>query len=211
MPDDQTENGPEPDCASIGDDISTSAEVRSSEQPTTSARPRLQQRFEDSHAGRRIISAVILVILGTQVVWSMPLSPIRECLMPIVEPVNVINVNERWSMFAPEPPKRVEKFKGVVTMADGSTRTWRLEPGSLSEKLFLPDRWFVLMEETTIRQQDGRKELARWIVGEVAGPSERPVKVALSFDYKILPKPGEPSKESTGNRVIYEEVLTGQQ
>lgn len=169
----------------------------------------LQERFEESRVGKRVISAIILVILGVQVVWSMPDSAIRRGLMPIVEPANVINVNERWSMFAPNIGTRVEKFEAHVTMADGSDRVWRLEPGSRLEKIFWPSR-FPLMTETAMRQQDGRRELARWIVHELTRPSERPVKVVMMFQFKVLPPPGESSKNPNGFKGIYEEVLTGQ-
>jgi hypothetical protein len=173
-------------------------------------RTTLQERFEESRVGKQVISAIILVILGVQVVWSMPDSAIRRGLMPIVEPANVINVNERWSMFAPNIGTRVENFEVQVTMADGSARVWRLEPGSRLQKIFWPSR-LPLMTETAMRQQDGRRDLARWIVREVTGPSERPAKVVMMFHFKVLPRPGESSKNPTGTKVIYEEVLTGQQ
>ncbi|AGB25471.1 hypothetical protein Mycsm_05273 [Mycobacterium sp. JS623] len=172
-------------------------------------RTTLQERLEESRVGKRVISAVILVILGVQVVWSMPESAIRRDLMPLVEPANVINVNERWSMFAPNIGQRVENFEVQVTMADGTTRVWRVEPAARLEKIFWPSR-LPLMTETAMRQQDGRKELARWIVRQLTGPSERPVKVVMMFHFRVLPPPGESSKNPTGTKVIYEEALTGQ-
>ncbi|HYO02897.1 MAG TPA: hypothetical protein VET27_13910 [Mycobacterium sp.] len=129
--------------------------------------------------------------------------------MPIVEPANAINVNERWSMFAPDTGTRVWWFEIDVTMADGSTRVWRIDPNSPLERIFLPDRW-RLMTETAIRQQDGRRDFARWVVDRVTEPSDRPVKVVMMFHFKVLAPPGQPSKGSTGTKVLYEEVLTGQ-
>ena len=174
-----------------------------------SRRTTLQERFEESRLGKRVISAIILVILGVQVVWSMPDSAIRRGLMPIVEPANVINVNERWSMFAPNIGTRVENFEVQVTMADGSVRVWKLAPDSRLEKILLPSRLPVMIE-TTMRQQDGRKELARWIVRQVTGPSEHPVRVVMMFHFRVLSPPGQPSKNPTGIKGIYDEVLTGQ-
>jgi hypothetical protein len=177
--------------------------------PSAAKRPTLQQRFEESRLGRRVISGIIVVILGTQVVWSMPDSPIRRGLMPVVEPVNAIGVNERWSLYAPRVSSRIEELEVDVTMADGSSRIWKHSPNPRLEKIFLPDRW-ELMAATALRQQDGRIEFARWVVDRVTGPSDRPVKVVMMFHFKVLAPPGQPSKGSTGTKVLYEEVLTGQ-
>jgi hypothetical protein len=175
---------------------------------TGGKRPSLQQRFEESRLGRRVISGIIVVIIGTQVVWSMPYSAIKGVLMPIVEPANVINVNEGWTVFAPETGSRVFWFEVDVIMADGSTRVWKREPNPVLEKIFLPDRW-PLMVETAIRQQDGRREFARWVVDRVTEPSENPVKVVMLFNFKVLAPPGQPSRSSISTKVLYEETLTG--
>jgi hypothetical protein len=177
--------------------------------PSATKRPTLQQRFEESRRGKRVISGIIAVIIGTQLVWSMPDSAIRRGLMPVVEPANAINVNERWSMFAPVTATRVEEFEVDVTMADGSTRIWKRLPDPLLDKIFLPDRW-PAMTETARHEQDGRREFARWVVTKVTGPSDRPVKVVMMYRFKVLPPPGQPSVGSTGTKVIYEEALTGQ-
>ena len=123
--------------------------------------------------------------------------------------VNAINLTTRWSMFAPVPGQRVEEFEVDVTMADGSIRVWKRLPDPLLEKVFLPDRWPV-MTENAMRQQDGRREFARWVVTNVTGPSDRPVKVVMMYHFKVLPPLGQPSKGATGIKVIYEEVFTGQ-
>lgn len=177
--------------------------------PGATKRTTLQQRLEESRLGRRFISGIIVVIIGTQVVWSMPDSAIRRALMPVVEPANVINVNERWSMFAPAVGTRIDEFEVDVMMADGSSRIWKRKPNSLLEKIFLPDRW-PLMTETAMRQQDGRRDFARWVVDQVAGPSDRPVKVVMMFHFRVLAPPGQPSKSAIGTRILYEEVLAGQ-
>jgi hypothetical protein len=179
--------------------------------PTSTGRePRatLSERFEDSRVGAWVISAVIVVILGVQVVWSIPDSPIRRGLMPIVKPANVLNVNIPWEMFSGTPNPRIEDFEARVTMADGSTRTWKVLPRSPLEKMFVPNRW-DLMREQAMRQQDGRRDFAHWIVREVTQPSERPVKVELLFHYKVLVKPGQSTTGQSGTRVLYEEELTG--
>jgi hypothetical protein len=177
--------------------------------PAGDKRSTFQQRLEESRLGRRIITGIIVVILGTQVVWSMPESAIRRGLMPVVEPANAIDVNQRWTMFAPRLPTRVEEFEVDVTMADGSTRVWKLLPNPWLEKVFLPDRWEV-MAANVQRQQDGRVEFTRWVVDRLTRPSDHPVKAVMKFNFKVLPPPGQPSKGAIGTKVLYEEVLTGQ-
>lgn len=197
---------PGPEAASLDSQASDDVSVRAG--ADSSPRPGLQQRVEESRLGKRLISAIILVILGTQVVWSMPDSAIRQALMPVVEPLNAVNLNERWAMFAPVTGTRAWRFHVDVTMADGSTRVWSHRPDGLLEKILMPDRWQPLMEMAT-RQPDGRKEFARWVVDTVTEPSERPVKVAVLYDFKALAPPGQPSKAPFSTKVLYEEVLTG--
>lgn len=211
MHDSQTDPDPAPEGTGIGDDRSASAvqDGQAAEQPQSSAkRPTLSQRFEESRIGMWSVSAIIVVILGVQIVCSLPDSPIRRGLIPIVEPANVVSLTIPWAMFAGNPNPRIEDFEVEVTMADGSTRTWKLEPGSRLEKVLVPNRWEGLREHA-MRQQDGRQDFARWVVREVTEQSERPVKVVMMFHYKVLLRPGEQTLGQTGTRVLYEEVLTG--
>jgi hypothetical protein len=210
MHDSQTNPDPVPEGSAVGDHRSPSAvqDGQAAEQPQTSAkRPTLQQRFEESRIGMWIVSAIIVVIVGVQVVWSVPDSPIRRGLMPIVEPANVVGINIPWAMFSGNPTPRIEDFEVEVTMADGSTRTWKLHPRSRLEKVFLPNRWEGLRDQA-MRQQDGRRDFARWVVREVTGPSERPVKVVMMFHFKALMRPGQQTLGQIGTKILYEEVLT---
>jgi hypothetical protein len=130
--------------------------------------------------------------------------------MPVVEPANAIGLNERWSLYGPRVSSRIEELEVDVTMADGSTRIWKHVPNPLLEKIFVPDRW-ELMASTALRQQDGRVEFVRWVVDSLTGPSDRPVKVVMMFHFRVLAPPGQPSSGATGSKVLYEEVLTGQE
>ena len=211
MDDSETDRDPAPAGSEAGAASSTSQgeERQACQEPGSPVRRRsLQQRFEESSIGVWVISAIVVVILGVQLIWSVPDSPIRRGLMNIVEPANALDINVPWAMFARNLNNRVEDFEVQVTMADGSTRTWKLVPHSSLEKIVLPDRWELMLLQAT-RQQDGRKDFARWVVDEVTGPSDRPVRVVMMFHYRVLPLPGEPSKGQTGTKVLYEEVLTG--
>ena len=209
MDDSETDRDPAP-AGSEAVSVSTSQgeEPQACPEPGSPVTRRsLQQRFEESSVGVWVISAIIVVILGVQVIWSVPDSPIRRALLNIAEPANALDINVQWAMFR-DLNRRVEDFEVQVTMADGSTRTWKRVPRSPLEKIVLPDRW-DLMTYQAIHQQDGRKEFARWVVKEVTGPSDRPVKVVMMFHFRVLPLPGEPSKGQTGTKVLYEEALTG--
>jgi hypothetical protein len=211
MDDSETDRDPALAGSEAGVDSSTSqGEERQAWQEPGSpvTRRSLQQRFEESSIGVWVISAIVVVILGVQVIWSAPDSPIRQGLMNIVEPANALDINVRWAMFARNLNRRVEDFEVQVTMADGSTRTWKRVPRSPLEKIVLPDRWELMTYQAT-RQQDGRKDFARWVVKEVTGPSDRPVNVVMMYHFRVLPPPGEPSTGQTGTKVLYEETLTG--
>jgi len=131
--------------------------------------------------------------------------------MPVVEPVNahrrqrtLVVVRNRVSARGSRSSRLTSRWP---TAAVGYGKH---SPNPRLEKIFLPDRWETDGGKPRLRQQDGRIQFARWVVDRVTGPSDRPVKVVMMFHFKVLAPPGQPSKGSTGTKVLYEEVLTGQ-
>ena len=169
----------------------------------------LQRRFEDTRVGRWVFTGLIVVILGAQVIANLPDSAIKRVLHVVSEPTKAVNLAQRWAMFAPNPNQRLEYLDVAVTMADGNTRTWTAEPFTRYQRLFVPNRWEDL-QENAIRQPQIRPRLARWVVNEVSGPTERPVRVVMTMRFERLLPPGQPGRTSATSKVLYEEELAGQ-
>jgi hypothetical protein len=169
----------------------------------------LQQRFEDSRSGRRVITGLIAVILGVQILWNLPDSAIRQSVTPVVNPATLIGVTERWPMFAPNPTQRTEHLEVTVTMTDGSTRTWTVEPYPPIKRTFVANRWLGI-KETVVRRAEVRPELARWVVDEVTGPGDQPAKVVMTMRVERLLPPGEPGLPKPSVMILYQEEFAKQ-
>jgi hypothetical protein len=169
----------------------------------------LQQRLEDSRNGRRVITGLIAVILGVQILWNLPDSTIRQTVTPVVDPATLIGVTERWPMFSPDPTQRIEYLDVTVTMADGSTRTWTVNPYPPFKRVFVANRWLNI-KESAIRRPEVRPELARWVVDEVTEPGEQAAKVVMTMRFERLLPPGQHGPTSPAVRILYQEEFAKQ-
>src|SRR6476620_11193070 len=60
----------------------------------------LQQRFEESHVGKVVISAFVAVFVLIGVLWNVPDSPIRRSLMPVLTPdAAPAGLDQFWGMY----------------------------------------------------------------------------------------------------------------
>jgi hypothetical protein len=168
----------------------------------------LQQRFEDSRAGKVVISVLVAVIMVVGVVWNIPDSPIRNALKPVVEPVAApVGLDQYWAMYA-TPSKRVEAVEVEVKMANGETRVWHMQPGERGMGWW--DRW-IMLRRAVMYDASVRPQVARWVVREVTAPTERAVAVAIVLRVENLSPPGE--KDAAGGKsamkILYQEALAG--
>jgi hypothetical protein len=112
-------------------------------------------------------------------------------------------------MFSPNPTQRIEYLEVTVTMADGSTRTWTVNPYPPFKRVFVANRW-LNMKESAIRQPEVRPELARWVVDEVTGPGEQAAKVVMTMRFERLLPPGQHGPTSPAVRILYQEEFAKQ-
>lgn len=167
----------------------------------------LQQRFEESRAGKVVISGLIVVILLVGIVWNLPDSPITRGLVKVVEPVAApVGLDQYWGMYG-VPSTRVETIEVHVAMATGEDRVWTMQPGARGIGWW--DRW-ILLRRSAMTDSTVRPQLARWVVDEITEPDERAVGVTVVLRTENLSKPGEPaSGKSPAEKVLYQEALDG--
>ncbi|BBX00717.1 hypothetical protein MMOR_16530 [Mycolicibacterium moriokaense] len=171
----------------------------------------LQERFEASPVGQVVISALVIAIIGVGVAFNLPESPIKRTLDPVVGPAATATyINQQYALFAPDVPKRTETVEVQVLMDDGTIRGWTMPDRDRAIGGFAYVRWLRLMNFAVTRPEI-RPGIARWAAHEVAGPSERPVQVAMVLRVQNLPPPGENIRGATAMKVLYSEDLTGQQ
>ncbi len=145
--------------------------------------PTLQQRIEGSVAGRRLLSVLLAAVVAVVVVWNLPPSRLRETAMPVVEPVvGALGLDQRWNLFAPNPPQRTYQVVARITYADGSLALW--EPPD-------NDRWRKWLGAA--RSSPNRvlwRPTAAWIAHHHEGAERGPVRVELIRRWRDLPPPG---------------------
>lgn len=170
----------------------------------------LQQRFEESTAGKAVISAFVLVFVLIGVVWNLPDAPIKRMLSPVVKPVAVpTGLDQGWAMYSPNPSTRIDTVEVQVTMADGKNRVWTMQPGAAGISDFGWDRWMV-MRYSAVLDANVRPDLARWVARQVTGPGERAVAVTMTLRTETVQAPDEPAAEggrATASKVLYQANL----
>jgi hypothetical protein len=170
----------------------------------------LGQRFERSRLGEVAISCLIVVVLITGMVWSLPDAEFKRRLMPVLQPVaSAAGLEQNWRMYAPEPLRRLEYVEVRVTMADGAQRVWTNPRGDRVLGAFSWYRW-QKAKENLVRQPDSRVGLAHWVVHRVTGRGERAARVQMILRTELLPPPGADSPRTVGEEILYDETLTGQ-
>jgi hypothetical protein len=167
----------------------------------------LQQRFEQSRAGRIVISVFVALFVIIGVVWNVPDSPIRRAAVPVVEPIAApLGLNQYWGMYG-TPVKRTEAIEVHVKMADGQTRVWTMAPDAPGVGWW--DRWIMVKRATMVDAQV-RPQVARWAVRQLTKPGEHPVAVAVVLRTQTLGAPGDEDRASSGKsamKVLYQEAL----
>lgn len=167
----------------------------------------LQQRFEDSRAGKAVISLGIALFVLVGAVCNLPDSPIKRELLPVVEPVAVpAGLDQSWAMYA-NPSRRQDTVEVQVRFADGQTRVWTFEPGASGVGWW--DRW-LLLRYAAVLNADFRRQLAHWVIRELSRPNDKAVGVVMLLRTETLTAPGEEAGENrrpVAAKLLYQEAL----
>lgn len=156
-----------------------------------------------------VIGALVALIVLIAVVSNLPAgSSLKQSLDPVLTPIAMATgLEQYWSMYAPNPPQRLEELEVHVTMADGADRVWTLP---LEQDpvvgVAVSHRWRKL-RETLYGDPRSRPALAHWVIDQVSGPGERAVGVQMIVRTETLPAPGQSGPGQTGVETLYQEVL----
>lgn|GEM_PF-1848061 len=164
-----------------------------------------QQRFEESRAGRVVISVFVAAFVLVGIVWNIPDSPIGRGLQAVVQPVaSATGLDQYWGMYG-TPTRRVETLEVHVTMADGRVRVWTMQPGEQGVGWW--DRW-ILLRRSAMVDSAMRPQLAHWVVRQVTKPGEQAAAVSVILRTENLSAPGaEAGGRAPAKKVLYQEQL----
>jgi hypothetical protein len=156
-----------------------------------------------------VIGALVALIVLIAVVSNLPAgSALKQSLDPVLTPIAMATgLEQYWSMYAPNPPQRLEELEVHVLMADGADRVWKLP---LDQDpvvgVAISHRWRKL-RETLYGDARSRPALAHWVIDQVSRPSERAVGVQMIVHTQTLPAPGQNGPANTGTEILYQEDL----
>jgi hypothetical protein len=152
----------------------------------------MQEKLEASRAGRLLLSAFVIVTVGSLVVWNLPGSKLREEGMRVARPyVYATGLDQNWGVFAPNPRSVTMEMYARVTYADDSHRIWHVPSGGPVLGAYWDFRWRKFVEWAT---QDANKDLwpltADFVAREEIDAGRRPVRVELVRRWHDILAPG---------------------
>ena len=156
-----------------------------------------------------VVGALVALIVLIAVVSNLPTgSSLKQSLEPVLTPIAMATgLEQYWSMYAPNPPQRLEELEVHVTMTDGADRVWTLPlDHDPVVGVAVSHRWRKL-RETLYGDTRSRPALAHWVIDQVSGPTERAVGVQIIVHTQTLPAPGHGGRADTGVEILYQEDL----
>jgi hypothetical protein len=167
-------------------------------QATPAKNSRVKPRARFTRARDIAVSVMILGILATAVLSSVPNSTLKAVAAPVLSPVaRATGLDQNWGMFAPNPPRTFSVLEVHVIMSDGQDKVWLI-----SEDPSMPGLYWRKIKEEVIKHKEFRAGLASWVTRKMTDKGERPVRVAMLVKTETLPLKGEAKRAKT---LIYDQ------
>jgi hypothetical protein len=162
-----------------------------------------------SRAREGALSVMIVVILAIGVVGNLPDAAITRAVAPVVNPIALaFGLDQRWSMYAPNPPQRQETLEVHVAMADGTDKVWTMPRLNPVFGVSFTHRWRKY-KESLLSEPQIRRDFVHWVARAMTGPGERPMRADMVLITEEIPPPGANRAGQTAVQTLYSEVLTG--
>ena len=159
----------------------------------------LGQRIEGSTLGQAVISAGMVVVIVTVVLWNLPPGPPRDAVRPTVgTAVQALGLEQDWALFAPEPRSFGVGVYATVTHRGGRTEIWRPPHNGHLLSPYRTYRWQKYVERLRADDYSGTWEpTARWIAREAGSDV---VKVVLTRTFRDVAVPGSGTPRPAADR-----------
>lgn len=96
----------------------------------------------ETHSGRRLLSVVIVLLLGAMLVSNLPDSEVRAQLQHLERPItDVTGLSQNWALFAPAPRSTFLRLRAEVERADGTVEEWMPPVGDRIFGVMRTYRW----------------------------------------------------------------------
>jgi hypothetical protein len=152
--------------------------------------------MEASRGGRRLLSVLLVATLAAVVVWNVPEPPVRALARPVVEPfVNTAGLDQRWNLFAPDPPRRTTEVVARIEYADGGLTLWEPPRNDRWRK------WLGTITNEAITAYWG--PTAAWIADHHGDGGRQAVRVELIQRWRDLSPPGPGAVEEPWQQSVF--------
>jgi hypothetical protein len=153
----------------------------------------LQARFEESIAGRVVISAFIVITLLAVMTANLPTSRLQDLLLSAGHRyIYGTGLDQNWGVFSPDPRRVTIQVRADVTYADGSKTSWEIPRRNPVVGAYVDYRWLKWAEYVVspefIPTLD--RPFALFVARRVSTPTHRPVRVALTNTWYDILAPG---------------------
>jgi hypothetical protein len=172
---------------------------------------RLQERFEQTVAGRVVISAFIVVTLVTLLTANLPASRLESLLLSADHPyLYGAGLDQSWGVFSPDPRRETIHITAEVTFADGSRSTWNLPTRDPFIGAYTDYRWLKWTEYLVSPAYSNLwQPAAIYVARRFATAQRRPTRVALMNKWYDLPPPGQAQNQPiVSQRSFYATAIT---
>ena len=127
------------------------------------------ERLEQTVAIRFVLSVLVILLVGAQLVAHIPEDVISEDLRsglrtPALKVQRLATTEMQWGVFAPEPRTTSLRLEADVTFADGTSETWHVPQGAVIGSNLRFYRWRKWLER--VRSEDYAllwRPTAEWI------------------------------------------------
>jgi hypothetical protein len=153
----------------------------------------LQERFEATGWGRRLVNVFIVATVVSIGVWNLPDSQLKADLTPSVRRyLTTAGLDQNWAVFAPDPRRVVVQLRAQLTYEDGTSEEIVGAPeGDAVIGAYRFYRWSKWVEYVrTDDHQDLWKPAAIYLARENLRNGRLPVSVTLIRRWYEVPPPG---------------------
>ena len=161
------------------------------------------ERLERSGIGQALLSALMVVVIATLLLWNLPAGRPHDKAQQVVGPiVQAMGLEQDWALFAPDPRSFSVGVIADLTYRDGHSVRWEPPRNGLLLSPYRTYRWQKYVERLRADDYAGLWEpTARWIAREAGGDV---VKVVLTRTFRDVLKPGDPGpRHATGSYAFY--------
>ena len=150
-----------------------------------------QARLESTRLGKLAVSVFVVAVLSVAVIQNFPAGDVDRRLSGVVPYASVLGLEQRWSIFAPDPYRIAMVVEAEVRYSDGTTGRWSPPKGGPAVGAYRDFRWRKYEENLRQDKNAGLwRPTAAYVARRERDLGRRPVRITLVRRWYDLLPPG---------------------